>query len=146
MNWAFFLGRMLFGGFFLYSGLHHFTQVERMSAYAAAQGVPLPELAILASGALLVIGSLSVLLGFAPRIGLALIVLFLIPVTLSMHSFWALADAQQRMMQMGNFLKNTALTGAALSMMAVEVPWPLSVDELIQRKRPGGLRRPAHGY
>jgi putative oxidoreductase len=145
-QWTLLLGRLLFGGFFLYSGINHLTNVGQVAGYAASHGVPSPELAVIVSGLMLVFGGLSVLLGLAPRIGLALIIAFLVPVTFAMHPFWDVTNAQQRMMEMVNFTKNLALTGAALGLMAVPVPWPVSVDERLGRRYPQWIRfqRPAH--
>lgn len=120
-------GRILFGGYFLFSGLNHFIRLDSMAAYAASKGLPMPHLAVAFSGALIVLGGLSVLLGFLPRVGLTLIVLFLVPVTLVMHNFWALDDPQARMTEMSTFLKNTGLIGAAVAMMALPLPWPYAV-------------------
>ncbi|MBI4484481.1 MAG: DoxX family membrane protein, partial [Acidobacteria bacterium] len=64
------------------SALHHFTAEEQMSQYAAAKGVPAPDAAVQASGALLLAGGLSLLAGLRPRQGLAAIISFLVPVTL----------------------------------------------------------------
>jgi putative oxidoreductase len=40
--------------------------------------------------------------------------IFLVPVTLSMHRFWEVADPQAAMIQQAMFLKNLALLGTAL--------------------------------
>lgn len=128
MKTLFLLGRAAFGGFFLYSGLHHFQDREMMSGYAAMKGTPAPDAAVVGSGALLVAGGLSVLTGIKPRQGLAAIVAFLVPVTLQMHRFWEIDDPQQRQSEMINFSKNLALTGAALMMMRLPEPWPARLE------------------
>lgn len=130
------IGRILFGGFFLFSGLGHFTQLKSMAAYAAVHGVPYPEAAVALTGVLLLIGGASVLFGVAPRAGLALLVAFLVPVTAIMHPFWTVTDAQQRMVEMVSFMKNVALIGASLVLMALPQPWAYSVDQLISRRWP----------
>lgn len=127
MNAPLMLGRILFGGFFLFSGINHFINIQGMGAYANARGVPAPQLMVAISGLMIVLGGVSVVIGYRPRFGLLLIILFLIPVALIMHNFWAVPDAQQRVMEMGNFLKNMALTGAAFGLMAVPQPWPNSL-------------------
>ncbi len=142
-RWVFLLGRLLFGGFFLFSSFNHFMNAEAMGAYAASKGVPMGTLAVLGSGVLLFIGGVSVLLGYLPKVGLGALVLFLVPVTLMMHNFWALDDPQQRMMEMGNFLKNTALLGGALALTAVPEPWPVSVGERDRARRGLSSRRVA---
>src|SRR5262249_39615645 len=82
-------GRILAGGYFLLGAFHHFTTTSQMAHYAALRGVPAPTAAVLVAGVLLLIGGLSLLLGLWPRIGVAALVLFLVPVTLVMHAFWA---------------------------------------------------------
>lgn len=120
------LGRTIFGGYFLYSGINHFRHVDMLSRHAAQKGVGAPAVAVQASGALLVAGGLSVIAGVKPRQGLAAIIAFLIPVSLQMHRFWDIDDPQQRMGEMVNFTKNMALVGAALTMMQINEPWPAS--------------------
>ena len=128
MRTLFVLGRAVFGGFFVYSGINHLQDSGHMGQYAASKGVPAPERAVQAAGALLLAGGLSVLTGFQPRRGLAALITFLVPVTLQMHRFWEEADAQKRQTEMVHFMKNMALVGAAMAMMQIEEPWPASID------------------
>jgi putative oxidoreductase len=129
MRALFVLGRTIFGGFFIYNGLNHFLSRQSMRQYASSKGVPAPAAAVPATGAMLVAGGLSVLAGLRPRQGLAAIVGFLVPVTLEMHRFWDEPDANRRTAELVNFSKNLALIGAALALMEVDTPWPISVDE-----------------
>jgi putative oxidoreductase len=132
MNDLFLVGRIIFGGFFAYNGINHFVNFGPMVQAVVAKGVPLPEVAVLLTGVLLVVGGLSVLFGLMPEIGLACIGLFLVGATPVMHNFWDHADPAQRLNDMGHFAKNMALFGASLMMLAVPRPWPYSVE---QRRR-----------
>ncbi|MBI3048415.1 MAG: DoxX family protein [Acidobacteria bacterium] len=58
MSDLFLPGRIVFGGIFTYYGLNHFINTAMMTEYAASKGVPMPELAVLVSGTLLVVGGL----------------------------------------------------------------------------------------
>jgi putative oxidoreductase len=127
MKAPFMIGRLLFGGFFLYSGIDHFKQREALSQYAKGKKVPMPNLAVMASGAALIMGGASLLLGIKPKIGAAAVVGFLAGVSPVMHNFWKQEDPQQRQMEMIQFSKNMALLGGALALMGVEEPWPASV-------------------
>ncbi len=111
------LGHILFGGYFLYSGIMHFAKNAMMAGYAGSKGVPSPSLAVYVSGAMIILGGFGVLTQIYVTESLSLIVIFLIPVTLKMHQFWKESDPMMKMGEMTNFLKNTALLGAALSMM-----------------------------
>jgi putative oxidoreductase len=84
-------------------------------------------LAVLGSGVLLALGGLSILLGVQPKWGVLFLVLFLVPVTFTMHNYWADKDPQMRQNNEINFHKNLALLGAALMLLAIPEPWPLSL-------------------
>ncbi len=127
MDYIFLLGRILYGGVFILYGINHFRGLSAMSGYAASKGVPAPKLAVAGSGVLLLIGGLSVITGYQPTIGLAALVLFFVPVTLMMHAFWKVDDPQAKMAESINFMKNTGLLGAALMLLSMPQPWPLSL-------------------
>lgn len=118
---AFLLGRIIFGGYFLMSGWNHFKHLEGTSQYAAAKGIPMPKLAVIVSGLLLLFGGMGVLLGLYAREALLLLVLFFIPITFKMHDFWTIDDPTQKMIQQINFTKNMALLGAILILYFL---WP----------------------
>jgi len=128
MRPLFVLGRAIFGGFFLYNGINHLLHEKMLSQYAAAKGTPAPDAAVTASGAMLIVGGLSVLAGVKPRHGLAAIIGFLIPVSLQMHRFWEEQDPEKKMTETIHFMKNMALVGAALTMLQINEPWPVSID------------------
>jgi putative oxidoreductase len=117
------IGRTIFGGYFLYNGINHIANQDALATYAAAQAVPAPALAVAVSGTLLLLGGLSLVLGILPKLGAALVILFLVGVTPVMHDFWN-RDGSQRMIEMGNFLKNIALIGGACFAAALPEPWP----------------------
>lgn len=140
MRVAFLLGRVLFGGYFLYSGIHHFKEARQLSQYAGSKNVPQPELAVKATGAALIVGGSSILLGIKPKLGTAAILGFLVGVSPIMHDFWKQEEPQQRMNEMINFTKNLALAGGAMALMGVEEPWPASVP-VLQPSRSNRVKR-----
>src|SRR4051812_40554234 len=95
-----------------------------MAEHARSKGTPAADVAVLASGALILAGGLSILTGVRPKIGSALISTFLIGVSPQMHAFWKEQEPQQRMQEMVNFTKNMALVGASLLAAAHPEPWP----------------------
>lgn len=140
MKVPFLLGRLIFGGFFLYSGINHLKQKKAMAQYTAAKNVPMPELAVTATGALLIAGGASVLLGVKPKLGTLAIIGFLAGVSPIMHNFWNEEDPQQKQNDMIHFMKNVAMLGAAMALMGVEEPWPVSIPTG-QRDRLEPIRR-----
>jgi putative oxidoreductase len=139
MKLPFLLGRLAFGGFFLYNGINHLKNRKALAQYAGAKKVPLPDVAVAATGVALIVGGASILLGIKPKIGAIAIMGFLAGVSPMMHDFWHAEDANQRQNDMINFGKNMALLGGALALMGVEEPWPISVPvaqpDTIERMR-----------
>ena len=122
----FLVGRALFAAFFLRSAYQHFVNHAALTGYAQSKGVPLPGVAVAGSGLLLVIGGLGVLLGVYVTWALPALVLFLIPVTFTMHAYWKVSDPMAKMGDQINFWKNLALLGAVLCMLAIPTPWAYS--------------------
>jgi putative oxidoreductase len=127
MRGPFLLGRLMFGGYFILSGVNHFIKTRELSQYAAAKKVPQPDAAVKLTGAVLIAGGTSILLGVKPRLGAAAIVGFLAGVSPVMHDFWKQERPEMRMNDMINFTKNMALAGGAMALMGLEEPWPASV-------------------
>jgi putative oxidoreductase len=113
------IGRILFAALFLGSAYGHFAQSEAMTGYASSRGVPQPKLAVLGSGALILVGGLMVLLGIWIDLGALLLVLFLIPTAVLMHGFWKETDAMAKQTEMIAFQKDIALAGASLIIFAL---------------------------
>ena len=127
MEFLLLIGRIIFGGFFIMSGINHFTNAGMMSGYAKSKNVPASYLAVVGTGVMLVLGGLSVLLGLFPVLGLILLIVFLVPTSMLIHDFWTVQDPQARAAEQVNFLKNLALTGAALALMYGASDWPLAL-------------------
>lgn len=131
MDLLFLLARILFGGFFIMSGINHFTKSEMLVQYAASKGVPAPKFAVLGSGALILLGGLGILLGAYVVWSVILLVIFLIFVTFKMHNFWAVSDPNAKMTDMVMFMKNIALLGAALAFLFIPLPWAYSLSAFL---------------
>ena len=121
------VGRILFGGFFVLSGINHFQNLGLMSGLAKSKNVPFPRLAVVASGVMLVAGGASVVLGILPVGGLIVLVLFLLATLVTMHNFWTIQDPQARAADQVHFLKNVALIGASLALMYGASDWALAI-------------------
>jgi putative oxidoreductase len=127
----FLVGRVLFAWLFLRSGVSHLQRLEGTAQYAASGGVPAPKVAVVVTGLMLLVGGLSILLGYEPRIGALVLVIFLVPTALIMHRYWGITDAMMAATQGAHFWKNIALAGAALMIYycatVSTAPWPYSV-------------------
>jgi uncharacterized membrane protein YphA (DoxX/SURF4 family) len=113
------IGRILFVGVFLTSAVAHFAQAKQMTGYAQSKGLPLAGPAVFIGGVLLGLGGLSVLLGIWPDLGALLLVIFLVPTAVLMHSFWRESDPQNKYMEQIQFFKDLGLAGAALMLVGL---------------------------
>mgnify|MGYP003348578913 CR=1 FL=1 len=108
------VGRILFALIFINSGFAHFAQREAMTGYAQFKKVPAAKLAVPLTGLMILLGGISVVLGFWMDLGALLLAIFLIFSAFMMHNFWTISDAQAKQGETINFFKNLALAGAAL--------------------------------
>jgi putative oxidoreductase len=106
------LGRVLIAVLFLLSGLNKIASPTATQAYIASAGLPLPLLGYLAAIIVEVGGSILLILGFQTRIVALVMALFTIAAALSFHNNFGDQN------QMINFLKNVAITGGLLQIVA----------------------------
>lgn len=132
-SWAIPLGRFLFSLIFILSGINHFSSVS--IDYAGNAGIPIPGILVPASGAIALIGGLSVLVGYKARFGALLLIIFLIPVTFLMHRFWTINDPQIAQMEMVHFMKNLSMLGGAI-LINFYGAGPISYDKYKEKLRP----------
>jgi putative oxidoreductase len=131
MKYIVLIGRILFSTIFIMTIMGHFSKQD--ISFAAAAGVPLAPIAVPVSGIIAFLGGLSIAFGYKAKWGAWLIVLFLVPITLMMHNFWAAPDKMAAQMQLAMFIKNISILGAAL-MIAYFGTGPLSLDSLSKNK------------
>jgi putative oxidoreductase len=125
---AFLLGRLLLGGVLAFMGLNHFMQTDQMTGYAESKGLPAPRAGVLVSGGTLVFGGLGVAAGAFPVLATGALVTFLLVSAVVFHDFWALTDEESVQQEMTDFLKNVALAGGALALLALGgSDWPFAV-------------------
>ena len=119
MNAIVLIGRILFGGFFLMSGINHFAKLEAMTGYAKYKKLPAAKLGVLISGLMLVIGGIYIVLGYYADLGALLLAIFLVLAAVIFHNFWAETDATAKQNEMLAFMKDIALAGGALVIFAM---------------------------
>jgi putative oxidoreductase len=120
MSLIYTLGRLAFGGFFLYNGINHIKNVDALTQYATFKNVANPKEAVQISAALLIASGASMAFGLKPRWGALGALAFLGIVSPKMHDFWNQQDATQKQNETIHFSKNMALLGAALALMGAE--------------------------
>lgn len=109
------IGRILFTLIFFLSGVTHFTDIEGYTSLMH-EAIPFRIFWVLISGVVELVGATMILFNRSARTGGWLIVLFLLPVTFTVHGYEMIFadDAQMRAIQLSFFLKGLAMTGCAL--------------------------------
>ncbi|HSQ01244.1 MAG TPA: DoxX family membrane protein [Candidatus Dormibacteraeota bacterium] len=108
-------GRLMFTLIFILSGITHFTRLDEYVALMPAV-IPFRAFWVMISALVELLGAALVASNRSPRLGAWLIVLFLVPVTITVHGTGMLSDPDQRMraIQLSFFLKGITMAGAAL--------------------------------
>ncbi len=110
-------GRFLIALIFLLSGFGKIGGFAQTAGFMAAKGLPMAEVLLVLSIIIEIGAALMLIVGWQARLGAAALFLWMIPVTLVFHNFWAAAAAQQQF-EMAMFMKNIAMMGGLLYIMA----------------------------
>ena len=121
------LSRLMIVGIFLMSAVgNKIPNFNQVTEAMTAEGVPLAAPMLWGAIAFLLLGSVSVLVGYQTRIGASLLLIFLVLATYFFHDFWNFEGAA-RQQQMIQFLKNISLMGTML-FLATNGPGAMSLD------------------
>lgn len=124
-------GRIMIATIFLLSALgNKIPQFNAIAGYMASEGVPAPQVMLAGAIVFLIVGSLSLVLGYHARFGATLLLVFLVLATYYFHDFWNFqgADRQNQMIQ---FMKNLSMMGT-MAFVVANGPGAFSLD----RQRP----------
>ncbi|MCI5081815.1 MAG: DoxX family protein [Saprospiraceae bacterium] len=108
------IARILLAFIFLYEAYDSITYFKSTKAMMTEYGLTWRQ-DLLLSGAIfgLILGGTLILIGYRSSLGSFLVLLYWIPVTFIVHSFWN--DPQEiRRMEAIHFMKNLAITGGLL--------------------------------
>lgn len=128
------VGRVLLAVIFLISGFKKATGFAGTAAYIGSKGLPMAE--VLALGAVVVElgGAVLLLIGWKTRVAAAALAAFTLVAGVLFHNFWAFPPEQVGN-QMNHFLKNLAIVGGFLYVMAYG-PGTISVEGRTPRALP----------
>jgi putative oxidoreductase len=107
------VGRVLLALLFILSGFGKLTGFAATAGYMASKGLPFAELLLILTIVIELGGGVMIAIGYKARWAALVIFLFLIPVTLIFHNFWAV-EASELRGQMIQFQKNLAIMGGML--------------------------------
>jgi len=116
-NFLMLLGRIAMSVIFIVAGIRKAMAIAGTVAYMQKGGVPFAELLVYLVILLEVGGGLALLLGWKARGIAAALAVFVIIATPIFHAFWAV-DPTQYVTQLNMFLKNLAIVGGLLYVIA----------------------------
>ena len=111
------VGRSLIALIFLLSGFSKIGGFAQTAGFMASKGLPMAEVLLVLTIIIEIGAALMLIVGWQARLGAAALLLWMIPVTLVFHNFWA-AAADQQQIEMIMFMKNLAMMGGLLYVMA----------------------------
>ena len=124
------LGRIMLCAVFIAAVLGYAApDVRGLAELVAAKGIVGPTWAFVGGVLLLVVGSLSVIVGYKARMGASLLLVFLLATTCWFHgfNFWTVVSPHARHEQVLYLVTNLSIMGAVLFII-VNGPGPMSVD------------------
>lgn len=121
------IGRIFLAVIFLVSGFGKVGGFEGLIGQIASKGFPAPEVFAVATVVIELGAGLMLVVGWKARWAAFLLAAFTAIVTLFFHNFWAMPEAQ-KMMQQIQFMKNLAVIGGLLLVVAFG-PGRLSIDK-----------------
>lgn len=124
------LARLMIAAIFVMSAVgNKIPQFNGVAEVMAGKGIPQPKILLAGAIAFLILGGLSLVLGYKARIGALMLLVFLGAATYYFHDFWKLpADAspEKHRAEMIQFMKNLALMGTMVFLLANGTgPWSL---------------------
>ncbi len=128
------IGRILISAIFIYEAIDSILFAEKTKLTMAEYGIHWkPDLLLTLAIIFLLIGGLMLLIGYRIRLGVWLLLLYWLPVTFIVYSFWNDPVATQRLTAI-MFMKNLAVAGGLL-MIAAHGGGKYSVQRLFRVSR-----------
>ena len=111
------VGRILLAVLFLKSGWAKIGGFEQTAAMMASKGIPFANVALVITLIAELGGGILLVIGYKARWAALALAIWLVPVTLTFHNYWAV-PADQVQAQSNNFFKNLSILGGMLMVFA----------------------------
>ena len=113
------LGRWVMAWFFLTQAYHYAADWDNTAILLTMKNVPLPPVLLAIVLAAIVLGSLSLLVGFYTRAGAGLLFVIAVVTTVTLHDFWHIRAAAARSADYDIFARNVAIAGGLLILIGM---------------------------
>jgi putative oxidoreductase len=111
------VARVLLALMFVLAGVSKLTGLEGTAGYIGSVGLPAPMVLAVASGVVELAAGVMLIVGWQTRGAALALALFTVVASVLFHNFWAM-PADKAFMQQLMFLKNLAVTGGLLFVVA----------------------------
>lgn len=126
------VARILMAAIFLVSGFSKVTDPAGAIGYMQSANIPAAGVLVYIAGFAEILGGLSLVFGMLARVGALGLVVVLMLINFTLHTFWTYEGAE-RLQQTTQFIKNLAVMGGLLLLFAVG-PGRFSIDA--KRRKP----------
>jgi putative oxidoreductase len=116
---AAFLGRLIFSWFFLSQAYHYVRDWTGTVALLALKNVPEPSVTLSLALLAMLLGSLSLFLGFRARLGALALFGFTVAATATLHDYWHVQDLVSRQIDYNLFSRDVAIAAGLLVLVGV---------------------------
>lgn len=128
------VGRVVLAWFFLSEAYARAGAWDANVSLMTMLGIPVPQLLFVLALIAMILGGLSLLLGFHARHGAILLFGFTIVATVLMHDYWHIKNAVARAADYEIFARNVAIAGGLLIVIGLGAG-PFAIDNRQKQKR-----------
>ena len=121
------LGRLILAWFFLSQAWAYAHGWDANVTLLAMKHIPVPALLLLLSLVVMVLGGLSLALGFHARHGALLLFAFTMIASFALHDFWHVTNAADKAADYDLFARNMAIAGGLLMIVGLG-PGAFAID------------------
>jgi putative oxidoreductase len=129
-----FIGRMIIAWFFLSEAWTRLTTFDATVMLLHLQHIPAAAALLVVALAAMMLGGLSLLLGFHTRHGAMLLFGFTVVVSVLMHAWWTLQNSVDRAADYDIFIRNMAIAGGLLMIVGVGAG-PFAIDNAGKKRK-----------
>ena len=113
------LGRLVLAWFFLLQAYHYALDWNNTAILLTMKDVPTPPVVLLLALVGLLLGAVSLLLGFCTRAGALALFAITIAATVTMHDYWHVRAVAARAADYDIFARNLAIAGGLLVLIGM---------------------------
>lgn len=128
------LGRLAIAWFFLSEAFARARDWDTTVTLMSMSHVPEAPLLLVLALVVMILGGLSLLLGYHTRHGAMLLFAFTVVVTLLMHAYWTIGDPVARAADYDIFARNIAIAGGLLLLVGMG-PGGFALDNRDKKRR-----------